>query len=262
VSELPLAGRRVMVTRAVRQASKLSEGLRALGAEPVEVPLLEIAVPSSYEPLDQCLSQLASYRWLILTSANTVRVLADRAAVLKIRFDQHSNLKVAAVGNATATAATEAGLKVSFVPSSYVAESLLEGLASDASGQRVLLARAAIARDVIPDALIGAGAVVDVVDAYQNVMPADAPNKLVEALQRRIDAVAFTSSSSVIHLAEAAGKAGIDFPFVGVKAISIGPITSQTLCENQWPPAAEADPYDISGLISAVVRALNPNVCD
>jgi uroporphyrinogen-III synthase len=255
VSVLPLAGKRVLVTRATHQAGKLSEGLREVGAEPVEVPVLEIQPPDSYDPLDRALRALGSYQWLILTSANTVRVLAERSSGLGICLTGRPELKVAAVGQATAKAAGEAGLDVSFVPESYVAESLVAGLPSVA-GLKILLARAAVARDVIPDALHQAGAVIDVVDAYQNVVPANSPIKLREAVTGGIDAVAFTSSSSVTHLAEVAEQAGIPFPFSGVKAISIGPITSQTLGECGWPSDAEADPSDILGLIGAVVKAL------
>ncbi len=251
----PLAGRRVLVTRAVHQASKLSDGLRALGAEPVEVPVLEICAPSNSAPLDQALRQLDRYNWLILTSANTVRALSERAAVLEIPLEPASSLNVAAIGEATAAAARKAGLSVVLVPQAYVAESLVESLADQAAGQRILLARAAVARDVIADALRAAGAEVDVVDAYRNVMPANAPELLQHALSERIDAATFTSSSSVTHLAEAARKAGIAFPFPGVRAISIGPITSQTLRELGWEPAAEGKVSDIAGLIEAMQLA-------
>jgi uroporphyrinogen-III synthase/uroporphyrinogen III methyltransferase/synthase len=129
-------------------------------------------------------------------------------------------------------------------------------MVDEVAGKKILLARAEIARDVIPDALRAAGATVDVVDAYRNVMPAAAPELLRKALAERIDAATFTSSSSVTHLADAARAAGIAFPFAGVRAISIGPITSQTLCELGWPPVAEARPSDIPSLIAAAVRVL------
>jgi uroporphyrinogen-III synthase/uroporphyrinogen III methyltransferase/synthase len=122
------------------------------------------------------------------------------------------------------------------------------------AGQRILIARAAIARDVIPDALRAAGAQVDVVDAYRNGMPKTAPTLLRAALEQGIDAATFTSSSSVTHLAEAAKAAGIAFPFASVAAISIGPITSQTLREHNWEPAAEANPSDIPGLVAALAE--------
>jgi len=254
---LPLAGRRVLVTRAAHQAGKLGEGLRSLGAEPVEVPVLEIQPPASFDPLDRALRQLDQYDWIILTSANTVRTLADRAAVLGMSFDQPIHLKVAAVGAATSAAAEQAGWTVALFPEKYVAESLLAGLESAAAGQRFLLARAAIARDVIPDALRAAGAVVDVVDAYQNVLPAQSPELLRRALVVGIDAATFTSSSSVTHLATAAAQAGVAFPFGGVKAISIGPITTKTLQDAGWQPAIEASTSDIPGLLAAVTRAFS-----
>jgi uroporphyrinogen-III synthase/uroporphyrinogen III methyltransferase/synthase len=120
----------------------------------------------------------------------------------------------------------------------------------------VLLARAAVARDVIPDALRAGGAIVDVVDAYRNVVARDAPERLRAALADELDAATFTSSSSVTHLAEAAKASGVAFPFAGVPAVSIGPVTSRTLREMGWEPAAEADPHDVPGLIAATVRAL------
>jgi len=257
VKPLPLAGKRVLVTRAAHQAGKLSEGLRALGAEPVEVPVLEICPPANFDAVDAALRNLARYDWLILTSANTVRALAERATTWGIALDQSAQLKVAAVGEATATAARKAGLRVTFVPEYSVAESLAEGLLAQAAGQKILLARASVARDVIPDALRAAGAEVDVVDAYQNVLPEAAPEQLRRAVEKKLDAATFTSSSSVTHLAEAAGAAGIAWPLADVPAVSIGSITSQTLCDLGWPPAAEAIPSDIVGLISAVERVLH-----
>ena len=256
MTELPLAGRRVLVTRSVHQAGKLSEGLRALGAIPVEVPVLEICPAENMAALDAGLAGLRQYDWLILTSANTVRALANRALELGLELFNSRNPKVAAVGEATAEAARQAGFTVAFVPESYVAESLLDGLVGEVAGAKILLTRAAVARDVIPDALRTAGSTVDVVDAYRNVMPEAAPEQLRRALAGGIDVATFTSSSSVTHLEAAAKTAGIGWPFQGVTAVSIGPITSETLREKGWEPAVEANPSDIPGLIAAVVRLL------
>jgi uroporphyrinogen-III synthase/uroporphyrinogen III methyltransferase/synthase len=257
VSLPPLLGRRILVTRAAHQAGKLSQGMRALGAEPVEVPVLEIHPPASFTPLDAALRQFASYDWLILTSANAVHALVERAAALGISVSQLAWLKVAAVGASTAAEARKAGFKVAFIPQAYVAESLVEGLLqtlqSKPSGQRILLARAAVVRDVIPESLRLAGVVVD---AYCNVLPKAAPEQLRSAIRSGIDAVTFTSSSSATHLAEAARAANVAWPIALVPAVSIGPVTSKTLRELGWPPAAEADPSDITGLIAAVVCVL------
>lgn len=256
MNEQPLAGRRVLVTRAAHQAGKLSQGLRALGAEPVEVPVLEILPPASFEPLDAALRGLDSYGWMILTSANVVRALEERAAALGVALADCASLQVAAVGSATAKAAADAGFRVDLVPELYVAESLVEGLLAKVDGQRILLARAAVARDVIPDAMRAAGALVDVVDAYRNVLPETAPEQLRRAFEQGIDAATFTSSSSATHLLEAARAGGVAWPFAGVRAVSIGPVTSQTLRELGWEPAGEAEPSDIPGLVAAVVQAL------
>jgi uroporphyrinogen-III synthase len=265
VNTQALEGRRVLVTRGARQSQKLSDGLRSLGAVPVEVPVIEIQPPASYEPLDEALSRLSSYDWLILTSSNTVRVLLERASHLGIDLAQARHLSVAAVGPGTAAEAGRANLLVRWIPETYVAEGLVAGLRDqmrrdgmekvEMGPRRVLLARAAIARDVIPDALRKAGAEVDVVDAYRNVLPDAAPGELRQAVARGLDAATFTSSSSATHLEGAALLAGVRFPLDGVRAVSIGPVTSRTLFELGWEPEAEAASHDIPGLIEAVVRA-------
>jgi uroporphyrinogen-III synthase len=256
LSSLPLAGKRVLVTRAPHQAGKLSDSLRALGAEPVEVPVLEIRPPVSFDQLDRALRCLNHYDWLIFTSANAVMALAARAQDLGIGLAPPASLKIATVGDATAAAARKAGFHVTLVPESYVAESLEKGLTGLVRGKKILLARAAIARDVIPVALEQAGAEVDVVDAYRNEMPKQAPELLRIALSHGIDAATFTSSSSVSHLAEAARVAHIKFPFSKVIAVSIGPITSRTLRKLGWEPAKEAQVSDIPRLVEAVLLAL------
>ncbi|HKD60092.1 MAG TPA: uroporphyrinogen-III synthase [Terracidiphilus sp.] len=255
----PLANKRILVTRAAHQAGKLSEGLRALGAVPVEVPVLEIQPPASFDPLDGALRKLSTYDWLIFTSANAVRAVVERAASCGIVFSGRTPV-IAAVGKATADAAREAGFTVAITPKEYVAESLIEALAEHGLRKRVLLARAAIARDVIPDALRAQGAFAEVVDAYQNSIPAAAPEQLRAALAEHLDAATFTSSSSATHLAEVARAADVAFPFADVPAISIGPITSATLREFGWEPDAEAHPHNIAGLIAATAALLVPPV--
>lgn len=255
----PLTGRRILVTRAAHQVGTLSERLLEAGAIPVEVPVLEIQPPDSFADLDAALLRFSNYDWLILTSANTVRALVDRAMHLGFALVQPELLKVAAVGEGTAKAATEAGLKVTIVPVSNVAESLVSSLEGRMSGAKVLLARAAVARDVIPDSIREAGALVDVVNAYKNGIPAGAADQLRQALTDGLDAATFTSSSSVTHLKAAATTAGLDWPFHGVAAISIGTITSKTLREEGWEPAAEAEVSDIPRLVKAIAKLFAPS---
>jgi uroporphyrinogen-III synthase len=254
---LPLAGKRVLVTRAVQQAGKLSDGLKALGAIPVEVPVLEIRPPNSFEPLDAALRKLDRFDWLILTSMNTVQTVAARCTMLGLDVSEIKLLSVAAVGSATSEAARKAGFRVTVVPDSYNSEGVVAALGSSIAGKRVLLARAVVARDVIPDALAKVGAEMTVVEAYQIVLPEGSRELLADALKTGLDAATFTSSSSVRNLVEVALEAETAFPFKGVPAVSIGPVTSATLRVFGWEPAGEALASDIPGLIAAVVQVLS-----
>jgi uroporphyrinogen-III synthase len=258
VSELSLAGRTILVTRARHQAGQLSDKLRALGASAVEIPAIEIVAPESFADLDSALQKLSQYGWLIVTSSNGAAALAGRMKALGIVAGGFAGLKIAAVGSATARALEDLGLTVAVTPAEYVAESLVESLGDQVRGQRVLLARAAVARDVIPDALRARGAVVDVVDAYRTVIPEEsvtAIRTIFEAGRRLPDAATFTSSSTVTNFVNLLRAAGVEAP-LGMRAVSIGPITSRTLRDCGWEPAAEADPHDLGGLVAAVVRAL------
>ena len=153
----------------------------------------------------------------IMTSANTVRMLAERAAALGIAVAQPVGLKVAAVGERDGGGGAQApGYDVALIPESYIAESLVESLRGKVEGKRVLVARAAVARDVIPDALRAAGAEVDVVEAYRNGTPEGAAEQLRRAVEAGLDAATFTSCSSVTHLAEAARAAGMAWPLAGI----------------------------------------------
>jgi uroporphyrinogen-III synthase len=228
----------------------------------VEVPVLEIRPPENFSALDDALGRLDSGRdsqrfdWLILTSANTVAAVMDRCRVLNLDVSEMKHLRVAAVGSATAEAARKADFRVTVVPDSYNSEGVVAALGNSILGKRVLLARAKVARDVIPDALTAAGALMTVVDAYQTVLPDGSEERLKEALRVGVDAATFTSSSSVRNLAEVAREAGVGFPLVGVKAISIGPVTSATLKEFGWEASGEAEASDLPGLIAAVVTVV------
>jgi uroporphyrinogen-III synthase len=237
----------------------LTDGLRALGATVLELPMVEIVAPPSYEPLDEGLKNLSHYQWLILTSTNAVRVLAERLTELTLPLSLlQSQLQIGVVGAATETALLSLGVKPAVVPKTYVAEALVELLRDRVSGSRVLLVRAAAARDVIPKELAACGAVVDIVVAYQTVRPQHSGEKLKRLLEEGIDAIPFLSSSAVKNFLSFLEEENLPSPPKGVQAISIGPITSATLRDSGWLPAIEAQPSDVSGIIQATKNLFQP----
>jgi uroporphyrinogen-III synthase len=256
-SPLPLAGKRIVVTRARSQASSLIAALTELGAEVIELPTIAIVPIESYDALDEALRNLARYEWMIVTSANTARVLGERLTALELDPAECCGLRKVAIGSATARAMLERGMPADIVPKQYVAESLITELGDQVKGSRILVARASVARDVIPEELARRGAVVDVVDAYRTVIPDGAVDQVREVFSdpsRWPDAVMFTSSSTVKNffaLYRAAGFEGIP---QAVVSLSIGPITSETLCEFCWPPVSEAKRHDVQGLVDAVIQ--------
>jgi uroporphyrinogen-III synthase len=268
--KLRLTGTRVLVGRARHQASKLSSGLRKLGAQVVEIPFIEIRSPRSYKPLDSALRNIREYDWLILTSANGVDSLWERLEKLRLTRSHLRHLRVAAIGPATKQAIESRGLKVTMVPKEYVAESVVKSLRGRVKGKRVLLARAKVARDVIPRELRKLGAEVDVVEAYETVVPRTSGRRLRSALEnskRRPDVITFTSSSSVRNFvsllvgphsfAKSTKEWGIQNKDVlnGVQFASIGPVTSSTLQEYGLTVHIEAREYTIPGLIRAIEQS-------
>ena len=263
---LPLAGLRIVVGRARHQASALSSGLRELGAQVIEIPFIEIRKPRSYQPLDTALKNLQDYDWLILTSVNGADALWKRIRKLRLTKRHFKHLKVAAIGPATKKAIEKRGIKVNVVPEEYVAESVVESLRDQVAGKRVLLARARVARDVIPRELRKLGAKVDVVAAYETVIPRSSLTRLRAILKnsnRRPDVITFTSSSTVRNFANLTGKnvrrerprPRKASPVDDVRFVSIGPVTSSTLRELGLPVDLEAKEYTIPGLINAIVSA-------
>ncbi len=251
----PLSGVRVLVGRARHQAGALSSGLRKLGAEVVEIPFIEIRRPRSYKPLDTTLKNLETYDWLILTSVNGVDALWERLAKLRIGKKLLGHLKVAAIGPATRKAIEKRGLRVDVVPEEYVAESVVKSLRSKVRGKRVLLARAKVARDVIPRELRKLGAQVDVVEAYETVVPSASRTRLRAMMRnpaKRPHVITFTSSSTVKNFVALAGKIPSSVRN-GITLASIGPVTSATLGELGLGADIEAKEYTIPGLIQAIL---------
>jgi uroporphyrinogen III methyltransferase / synthase len=233
----PLHGEVVAVTRARAQASGLAARLRELGAEVLETPAIRI------EPRPVELPDLSVYSLVCFTSPNGVRIFF---AALDGDARALAGATVAAIGPGTAAELARHGIRADVVPERFVAEALLEAL-PDVRGARVLVARAAEARDVLPDGLRERGASVDVVALYDTVA------EPLSAEQRRAmkgaSYVTFTSSSTVRFFV-AGGGAVSDGP----RVVSIGPVTSATLREHGIEPHVEAERHDVDGLVAAIVE--------
>ena len=260
-----LSGVRILVGRTRHQASALSSALRDAGAEVIEIPFIEIRKPKSYKPLDGALRQLHSYDWMILTSVNGVEAVWDRLKKLGLDGQRPMHLKIAAIGPATKRAIEERGFKVDVVPKRYIAESVVESLRGRVKGKRVLLTRAKIARDVIPEELRKAGAHVDVIEAYETVIPRSGRSRLNAVLKSkgRPHVITFTSSSTVknfVALLNPQSKHGpskktLFREFDNIRFASIGPITSGSLRELGFGVHIEGSEYTIRGLVAAIVSA-------
>jgi len=253
-SPLPLAGKRILITRARAQGEGLARLLRAQGAEVAHVPLIEIRPPRSWRPLDTALRHIAEYDWLILTSVNGVEALFARARRLRIPAAALRRLRIAAIGPATRRAVEQRGLRVAVVPREYVAESIVRALRPKVKDKRVLLVRARVARDVIPRELRRAGARVDVVEAYRTAVPRGARRRLRALLSGtcRPHAITLTSSSTARNLLALVGSRE---QLRDIALASIGPVTSATLRALGRRPAIAAREYTMPGLVRALVAA-------
>jgi uroporphyrinogen III methyltransferase / synthase len=242
----PLFRRSVVVTRAREQASELRRRLEELGAEVLELPAVAI------EPVDFALPSLDQYRWLVFTSANGVTAFFDRG-LAPARLDARAlaGLRVAAIGPGTAAALTARGLRADLVPERFVAESLLEAFPAPANRERVLIARAERARDVLPQGLSERGYEVDVLAVYRTVAAQPDPAAVERVKRGEVDALTFTSSSTVTNLCDLLGGVPAPQPLVA----SIGPVTSKTAVDRGLRVDVEAAEHTIDGLLDALLRA-------
>jgi len=280
----------VLVGRARHQAGALSTELRKLGASVIEIPFIEIRQPRSFKPLDDAIRHLASYDWLILTSVNGVEAMWERMGRLHITLQRErrraasaveNHLRIAAIGPATKKAIEKRGIKVDVVPKEYVAESVVRSLKKRVKGKSVLLVRAKVARDVIPRELRKAGAHVDVVEAYETVVPRASRDRLKAALKnprRRPHVVTFTSSSTVRNFVQLLGikRPGRQSPtsrrgpsrlsfragprhkkWEDILMASIGPVTSATLRELGLTVDIKAREFTIPGLVAAIAQVMS-----
>ena len=250
----PLFGKRVLVTRARPQASVLSQLLRDRGAEPVEFPAIAIAPPSDWAKLDEAIDKLATYDWVIFTSANGVQSVVERRQARGGDLRVLADPRVAAIGPATAQALRDQGVRVDFVPPVYVAEEIAAGI-GDVRGQRILLPRADKARQALAQGLREKGALVDEVVAYRTTT---APSGDLQAIlgNGKIDIVTFTSSSTVQNLADALDGRAPGEALAGMLVACIGPVTARTAQELGIRVDVVAREHTIEGLVDAVVAAV------
>lgn len=248
----------MLVTRARNQASALAELLAAAGATPILIPTIEIAPPRSFRALDEAIRKLQQYDWLLFTSANAVQVFAERAEALGQRPQPR---RIGVIGPATAHAVQEKlGLPVARMPARYVAEEFVASLEEEARGASMLLVRAAVARDLIPTGLAAAGASVTIVDAYQNVVPAESIPLIQHLFHANPpDAITFTSASTAEHLRDLLNAAALEIPS-GTVLASIGPITSAAMRDLGWEPTVEARQATIPSLVTALLETTKSTI--
>src|SRR5258706_3934664 len=258
MTETPLSGKSILVTRARAQAGSLAQRLEALGGTVIECPTIEIQPAADFAALDDALEKIDSYSWLILTSVNSVEPLLSRLVKLGKSVADLDHLKVAAIGSETAKRLAAAGVAVDIVPTRFQAEGILDSLnAAMVRGKKILIPRAAKARDVLPETLRQRGATVDVVEAYRTVAPkidlADIQGKLQSG---EIDWVTFTSSSTVSNFVLLFGGAKLSQTLGHAAIACIGPITADTVEEMGGQVAVVADQFTIDGLVRALVEHL------
>ena len=251
----PLFGRRVLVTRSRTQAGTLSTLLTAHGAEAVELPTIAVEPLSDTSTLDAALAELASIDWVIFTSTNGVDAVFGRLAAAGKDARAFSQARVAAIGPATAEALAVRGITADLMPAAYTSRSVAGSFTSlKIRGARMLLPRADIAPPTLPDGLREMGALVSDVTAYRTVAPQEAATAARETLASgTIDAVTFTSSSTVRNLVSMLGGAEL---INGSKVVSIGPITSKTASEFGVRVDAEAAEHTVRGVADAVLEVL------
>src|SRR5918997_79037 len=250
----PLFGRRVVVTRARAQAGELSVELERLGAEVYEFPTIEIQAPEDFGPLDAAIRDLDSFGWIVFTSVNGVEAFLERLRHhgLDLRAVPRG-AKIAAIGPATAQRIEEIGLRVDLVPEEYRAEALIEVLETDSiAGKRVLIPRARVAREILPDKLREAGAEVVVPPAYESAPSSEGKNELARRLGAgEVDCVTFTASSTVENFVGAFGPGEAVGLLAETRVVCIGPITAETARGHGLRVDTEAEEYTILGLVEA-----------
>ena len=247
--EKPLFGRKILVTRARHQASVLSEKIEELGGKAIEFPTIEIQPNDDENQLKQMFDSLNNYQWIIFTSVNGVEIFFDKLINSDRDIRAIGQAKICAIGGATGKALEEHYLKVDFVPDEYVAEALIEGLKEKIKpGDNVLIPRAEVAREILPEQLREFGAHVDVVPLYKTIIPLHSHEKLMDILSQ-VDTITFASSSTVTNFIKILRKENLHL-INNIEIACIGPVTMDTAKENGLLASKIASEYTIDGLVN------------
>ncbi|MEK0450770.1 MAG: uroporphyrinogen-III C-methyltransferase [Verrucomicrobiota bacterium] len=246
----PLFGKRIVVTRTRKQAGALSTKLRDLGADVIELPTIRIEPPTDILAFGQLVQDAHTYDWLVFTSPNGVEAFFEMFFKIFKDAREIGGVRIAAIGPATAAKVREYHLAVDLQPEEYVAESVVEAFKKegDVENLKILIARAEVARDVLPESLTKLGAIVDVACAYRTVPETeDVSGGMARFRDEGADMITFTSSSTVENFL------ALKLPMpAGLKVASIGPVTSKTVRDHGLTVDAEAKVFDIPGLLAAI----------
>jgi len=250
----PLFGKGVVITRPEKQADDLAQLLIKEGATPIHFPTIKIVPPLSWRELDAAIKNLEVYDWLIFTSANGVAYFFERLFAKKKEIRDLKGIRICCIGPATAQQVANRGIKVDLVPKKFISEGILESFArTNLKGKKILLARAAEARDVLPEGLKKLGASVDVATAYVTVNSGKKKNELEELFkENQVDVITFTSSSTVYNFNKIAGS-GFKLPG-GVKIACIGPVTAAAAKKAGFPVDIHQEEYTMEGLVGALIN--------
>ena len=248
-----LNGRRIVITRSPKQAKRLADKLIALNAEPLVFPVIRFE-PLESAALSVALQNLATYDWLIFTSANAVRFFWGHLPEIPNKLP-----KVATVGSATGDKLTQLGITIDYTPDQFIGEQLVHGL-GDLTGQRVLLPRAKIGRPEIVALLKQNGADVDDIPLYDTVTATPSPESLA-ALRQGFDIITFTSPSSVRNFLKIIQEVAPDLSatITQAKSFPIGPVTAAEMEKQAIPVTAIPHEYTIDGLIATMIATTKPN---
>ena len=253
-----LSGKRIVITRPRKQAGELTHRLTELGAEVIEFPTISIEQPADCEPMDRAIAHLQQYDWLFFTSVNGVQSFFNRLRHFGNDSKDIEHLKVVAIGPETAGRLHAEGVHVYLIPAKYQAEGILEGLSpAEIRGRRILMPRAAKAREILPQTLRQWGASVDVVHAYETVLPQAGEFGLRELFKTKIQVITFTSSSTVENFLRLLKGEDVNQILQAVIVACIGPITARTAADRGLRVDIVPSEFTIAGLVGAIVKFYN-----